>query len=142
MNFQDIALGERSRKYYTSANKALRGSKADRKLDIFLAPADATSQDDTHDWSTFLFLGNTNEIPIRIPRLRYSYNWRKVFGSQSDRRFVHGLTICGSVMRLRVFDRSGEYISEKFDAHKHLECFVQVIAGYVLISNSELDLKT
>jgi hypothetical protein len=32
---------------------------------------------------------------------------REVFGSQPDRRFVPGFTICGSVMRLWVFDKEG-----------------------------------
>lgn len=41
-----------------------------------------------------------------------------------------------------MFDRPGAYSSEKFDAYKHPERFFQVIAGYVLMSNSELDLKT
>ena len=101
MKFQDIALGKCSRKYYTSANKALRGSKADRKLDIFLAPADATSQDDKHDWSNFLVIGehrrNSNEDPSTSILVQLAVYVRKVFGSQSDR---HGFTICGSVMRL------------------------------------------
>jgi hypothetical protein len=41
MRLQDIVFSGLGRRYYTSANKVLRGSEADRKLDIFLAPADA-----------------------------------------------------------------------------------------------------
>lgn len=40
MKFQDTVLDELGRRYYTSANKALSGSEAVRKLDIFLAPTD------------------------------------------------------------------------------------------------------
>jgi hypothetical protein len=39
MKFQGTVLGTLARRYYTSADKVLRGSEADRKLDIFLAPA-------------------------------------------------------------------------------------------------------
>ena len=41
MTFQDTILSGLGYKYYTSANKVLRGSEADRELDIFLTPADA-----------------------------------------------------------------------------------------------------
>ncbi|OBT60376.1 hypothetical protein VE03_10225, partial [Pseudogymnoascus sp. 23342-1-I1] len=67
---------------------------------------------------------------------------REVFGSQPDRRFVPGFTICGSVMRLWVFDRSGPYSSEKFDIHKELEQIIQIIAGYTLMMDAELGLNT
>lgn len=146
MRFQDIALQGRSRKYYTSANKALRGSEADRKLDIFLAPADATSEDGKHDWSNVLVIGehkrNPDEDCSKAILVQLAGYAREVFGSQPGRRFVHGFTICGSVMRLWVFDRSGAYSSEKFDAHRNPEHFVQVIAGYALMSDSELGLNT
>jgi len=39
IKFQDTVLSGLRRRYYTSANKVLRGSEADRKLDIFLTPA-------------------------------------------------------------------------------------------------------
>jgi hypothetical protein len=37
MKFQDTVLSGLRRRYYTSANKLLRGSEADRKLNIFLS---------------------------------------------------------------------------------------------------------
>jgi hypothetical protein len=49
MKFQDTVLGGLGRKYYTSANKVLRGSEADRKLDIFLTPTDAALPEGEHD---------------------------------------------------------------------------------------------
>jgi Fungal protein kinase len=67
---------------------------------------------------------------------------REVFGSQPERRFVPGFTICGSLMRLWVFDRSGPYDSKKFDIHKEPERFIMVIAGYALMTDAELGLNT
>jgi hypothetical protein len=49
MRFQDTVFSGLRHRYYTSANKVLRGSEADRKLDIFLAPADAAFEDGEHD---------------------------------------------------------------------------------------------
>lgn len=45
-------------------------------------------------------------------------------------------------MRLWVFDRSSAYSTDKFDAHKEPERFVQDISGYALMSDSELGLNT
>ena len=52
MKFQGTVLDGLGRRYYTSANKVLRGSEAGRKLDIFLAPADVALPKGEHDWST------------------------------------------------------------------------------------------
>jgi hypothetical protein len=57
MNFQDTVLSGLGRMYYTSANKVLSGSEANRKLDIFLAPADAALPEGQHDWSNILVIG-------------------------------------------------------------------------------------
>ncbi|KAG9233281.1 hypothetical protein BJ875DRAFT_535473 [Amylocarpus encephaloides] len=111
MKFQDTVLSGLRRRYYTSANKVLRGSEADRKLDIFLTPADAALPDGEHD-------------------------------CQPERRFVPGFTISGSMMRLWIFDRSGPYNCEKFDIHKEPERFVKVLAGYAIMSDTELGLNT
>ena len=63
MNFQHTVLSGLSRSYYTSANKVLRGSEADRKLDIFLTPADAALPDGEHDWSIVLVIGEHKQNP-------------------------------------------------------------------------------
>jgi hypothetical protein len=146
MRFQDTVFSGLRNRYYTSANKVLRGSKADRKLDIFLAPADAAFEDSEHDWSNVLVIGehkrNPNEDRSMATLIQLAGYAREVFGSQPDRRFVPGFMICGSLMRLWVFDRSGLYSSEKFDIHKEPERFVKVIAGYALMTDAELGLNT
>jgi hypothetical protein len=49
MKFQDIVLSGLGRRYYTSAKKVLRGSEADRKLDMFLTSTDAALPKGEHD---------------------------------------------------------------------------------------------
>jgi hypothetical protein len=56
MKFQDTILSGLGRRYYTLANKVLRGLEADRKLDIFLTPANAVLPDGEHDWSNVLVI--------------------------------------------------------------------------------------
>lgn len=45
-------------------------------------------------------------------------------------------------MRLWVFDRSGPYNSETFNIYKVPERFVKVLAGYAIMSDTELGLNT
>ncbi|KAF7907344.1 uncharacterized protein EAF01_004931 [Botrytis porri] len=144
--FQDTILSGLGRRYYTSANKVLSGSEADRKLNIFLTPADAVLLHGEHDWSNVLVIGehkqNSDEDGSTKTLVQLAGYAREVFGSQPERRFVPGFTICGSIMRLWVFDRSGSYNSEKFDVHEEPERFVRVIAGYALMTDAELGLNT
>ncbi|TEY37182.1 hypothetical protein BOTCAL_0526g00030 [Botryotinia calthae] len=145
MKFQDTILGGLGRRYYTSANKVLRGSEAGRKLDMFLTPADAVLVNGEHDWSNVLVIGEHKQNPEedRSIKTLVQLAWyaREVFGSQPGRRFIPGFTFCGSVMRLWVFDRSGSYNSEKFDIHKESERFITVIAGYAVMTVAELGLN-
>jgi Fungal protein kinase len=124
----------------------LRGLEADRKLDIFLTPADIAIPNGEHDWSNVLVIGehkqNPNEDGSSKTLLQLAGYARELFRSQPDWRFVLGFTICGSTMRLWVFNRSGPYSSEKFDIHKEPERFIQVIAGYALMTDAELGLNT
>ena len=99
-----------------------------------------------HDWSNVFVIGehksNSNvdrSVETLVQLAGYA---REVFRSQPDPRFVPGFTICGSVMRLWVFDRSGVFSSEKFDINKEPERFVKVIAGYALMADAELGLNT
>lgn len=146
MKFQDTVLNGLGRRYYTSANKVLRGSEADRKLDIFLAPANVALPNSEHDWSNVLVIGehksNPNEDQHTKTLIQLAGYAREVFGSQPDRRFIPGFTICGSLMRLWVFDRSGPYSSEKFDIHKEPKRFVKALAGYAIMTDTELGLNT
>ncbi|KAJ2901648.1 uncharacterized protein MKZ38_001607 [Zalerion maritima] len=146
MKFQDIVLSGLHRRYYTSANKVLRGAEADRKLNIFLTPADVALLNGEHDWSNVLVIGehkqNPDEDRSTKTLVQLAGYAREVFGSQPERRFIPGFTICGSMMRLWVFDRSGPYNSEKFDIHKEPGRFIKAIAGYALMTDAELGLNT
>lgn len=104
MKFQDTVIRGLHRKYYTSVNRVLRGSEADRKLDMFLTYSDATLTDGEHDWSNIVLIGehksNPDEDHSTKTLILLAGYAREVFGSQPDRRFVPGFTICGSAMRL------------------------------------------
>ncbi|KAF4506885.1 hypothetical protein G6O67_006921 [Ophiocordyceps sinensis] len=56
---------------------------------------------------------------------------RSVFAEQPTRRFVHAFTLCGSMMELWVFDRSGPYSSGPFDIHEEPDKFARAFVGRV-----------
>ena len=56
MKFQNTIISGLRRGYYTSANKVLRGSEADRKLGIFLTLTDVALPDGEHNWSNILVI--------------------------------------------------------------------------------------
>lgn len=85
MKFQDTVLNGLGRKYYISANKVMRGSEADRKLDIFLTPNDAALPNGEYDQLNVLVIGEHKQNPeedrsikTQIQLARYT---REVFGS-------------------------------------------------------------
>jgi hypothetical protein len=69
----------------------LRGSEADRKLDIFLSSASALPEG-KHDWSNVLVIGehksNLNEDRSLKTLVQLAGYAREVCGSQPDRRFM------------------------------------------------------
>jgi Fungal protein kinase len=88
MKFQNTVLSGLGRRYYTSANKVLRSLEADRKLDIFLTPADAALPNGEHDWSNVLVIGehkqNPDEDQSAKTLVQLAGYAREVFGSQQS----------------------------------------------------------
>ena len=65
---------------------------------------------------------------------------REIFRHQDFRRFVLGLTLCGSTMRLWGFDRLGATTSQPFDIHKNGLMFVTVLLGFLWMDDEQLGL--
>ncbi|KAL4918925.1 hypothetical protein BDW62DRAFT_55592 [Aspergillus aurantiobrunneus] len=111
---------------------------------VFLVPASVAEWD--YSWSNILVIGeqqpdDEDDESIRNLIRLYSYA-REVFISQPGRRFMHAFTICGSLMRLYMFDRSGAYSSESFHIHIKPRRFVRVLAGYASMTQADLGLNT
>ncbi|KAL7950210.1 serine/threonine-protein kinase Sgk2 [Trichoderma barbatum] len=67
---------------------------------------------------------------------------RGVFADSPTRRFVHGFTLCASIMELWVFDRSGAYSSGSFDIHDEPDKFARALVGYGTMDNDTMGLDT
>ena len=150
--FQSDFFPDQRGVYYTMCNRSLAGSDAKRRLDLLVrkrhqeapAPAPTPAPTPEHNWRDVWVIGELKEGPFEDKPLliQLAGYAREVFASQPTRRFVHGFTIRITRMQLWVFDRSGPYSSTEFDIHKQPERFVQVIAGYLMMSDVELGLDT
>ncbi|KAJ4308018.1 hypothetical protein N0V84_012350 [Fusarium piperis] len=67
---------------------------------------------------------------------------RNVFADQPTRRYVHGFLLCGSMMELWIFDRSGPYSSGPFDIHEEPDKFARALVGYATMDDAIIGLDT
>jgi len=132
------------RKFHGSGSKALDHSSCTRQCDIFLASPPSSNQD-RHSWYDVLVPGELKAAPSKDCAsdtiVQLAGYVREVFGAQVNRRFVHAFTICGSVFRCYLFDRSGVSISDRIDIRKNEKTenlFVKILLGYVAMSPQQL----
>jgi hypothetical protein len=106
-----------ARRPLAQPNTPLPGSTAIRKLDVgFARHVDSNAR---CSWSQILVPGELKNNPAADTAAKAWLDLgtyaREVFANQDTRRFVLGFTICGSLMRLWLFDRLGGVASEPFD---------------------------
>jgi hypothetical protein len=63
MKFQNTVLSGLGCRYYTLANKVLRGLEANCKLNIFLTSANTALLDGKYNWSNVLVIGEYKQNP-------------------------------------------------------------------------------
>ncbi|KAL7897405.1 serine/threonine-protein kinase Sgk2 [Trichoderma sp. TUCIM 5745] len=144
---QNCGSAPTSRRKLLTQPKNLPGSTAKRKLDIGFADDSFACDPDAEDyfqycWSHVLIPGELKSNPSEdtAPKAwadlaRYA---REVLSAQATRRFVLGFTLCGSWMRIWVFDRLGGIASEKFDINEDGKQFVSSVLGFLWLSEEEL----
>ncbi|TQB71503.1 hypothetical protein MPDQ_007542 [Monascus purpureus] len=123
-------------------DQPLQGSTADRKLYVGLVCNLEANSPAKFGWTDILVLGELKSNPSADTA---SKTWRdlgryarEVLTVQDTRRFALGFTLCGSVMRLWEFDRTGAIASLPFDINKDGLRFVSAILGFLRMSNEQL----
>ncbi|KAI1820730.1 hypothetical protein F4861DRAFT_542655 [Xylaria intraflava] len=131
-----------SRRTLALPNQPLEGSTANRKLDIAFVDGIGGAPGLHCHWSKILVPGELKKNPSAdtasqawLDIGRYA---REVLGAQDSRRFVLGFTLCGSSMRIWVFDRLGGIASEPFDINKDGLRFVTMILGFFRMNHTAL----
>ncbi|KAI0197040.1 hypothetical protein EV127DRAFT_488422, partial [Xylaria flabelliformis] len=113
------------------------GSTAHRKLDVgFVIGKDVS------EWSQVLVPGKLESYPDTDEE---ESTWhdigrfaKEVLINQDTRRFVLSFTLCGSLMRVWVFDRLGAIASNVFDINEDGQQFVYIILGFLWINKEDL----
>lgn len=138
LRFQSELLDKEKASYFRSSGKKRVGGEAQRQLDL-LVKANSTSGD-KHDWKDVLVIGELKEADKKNKTLwlQVGSAVRHVFAHQPTRRFVHAFTLTGTEMETWVFDRSGPFSGTAFDIHDEPEKFIQVLCGYLMMSDEEL----
>ena len=92
-------------------------------------------------WRDVLFIGHfcrDDSINYQDGLLNLCGHARKVFASHPTRLFLHGLYVCGSLMELWIFDRSGIYCCQAFDIRNEFVRFVSLVLRYRLMTDRDL----
>lgn len=144
LDLQQELLGSERTAYFRSAADNKVGTEAQRQLDLFVKMKRDELADARHDWKDVLVAGELKKSDQKSKALWLQIGGavRNVFAAQPTRLFVHAFSLTGTEMETWVFDRSGPYSGATFDVHDEPEKFIQVMCGYLMMSNEEFGLDT
>ncbi|TWU72848.1 hypothetical protein ED733_002636 [Metarhizium rileyi] len=139
---KSISTNRHRRRLLAKPNEPIVGSVGIRKMDVGFVEDSQAGKDSRCHWSQILVPGELKSNPAAD---KASETWldlgryaREVLAAQDARRFVLGFTICGSLMRVWVFDRLGGFASEHFDINDEGLQFVSTILGFLCMNEEEL----
>ncbi|KAH8434137.1 protein kinase family protein [Aspergillus melleus] len=120
-------------------NQPLRGSKADRKLNVGFVQRNGKTN---YSWSDVMVLGKLKSNPKADTASRTWHDLgryaREVLTAQDTRLFAFGFSLCGSIMRLWEFDRVGVIASSPFDINQDGQQFVLSMLGFLYMNHTQL----
>ncbi|RSL54458.1 hypothetical protein CEP51_014708 [Fusarium floridanum] len=139
---KSIPTHRHGRRPLAKPNKPIDGSVGKRKMDVGFVNDPQAGKDSRCHWSQILVPGELKSNPSAdkaseawLDLGRYA---REVLAAQDTRRFVLGFTICGSLMRVWMFDRLGGIASEQFNINDDGLQFVSTILGFLWMNEEEL----
>jgi hypothetical protein len=103
------------RRLYRNSNRHLDGSTGKRNMDVGIAAghSDGSNNERKSDWTQIRVAGELQRNTVEDERFARVTNLatyvREIFHAQ-NRKFVLGFTLCGSMMRLWLFGRSGFWV--------------------------------
>ncbi|KAG6124885.1 hypothetical protein E4U12_007815 [Claviceps purpurea] len=125
--------------------KPIGRSLATRELDVgFVSAADLERGPESlrSSCARILARGELRRDPIadeaQETRLALARNAQDMLTAQGTRRFVLGFTLCGSLMRVWLFDRLGGIASEQINVNTEPLQFIKVILGFLWMSEEDL----
>ncbi|KAA8895882.1 hypothetical protein FN846DRAFT_911268 [Sphaerosporella brunnea] len=113
--------------YVRSGNLVLKNGDANRKGDLLVRCCLPGETARTH-WDQVRVVGELKSNPCKDGRdrtfIQLANYVRELFGTQPQRCWAFAFTLCGEVMRVFRFDRSGAVASTPIDIHKRPKTFV------------------
>ncbi|KAG5746976.1 hypothetical protein H9Q70_010347 [Fusarium xylarioides] len=139
---QSNPINRHQRRPLAKPNEPIDGSVGKRKMDIGFMKDPQAGKDSRCHWSQILVPGELKSNPSAdkaseawLDLGRYA---REVLAAKDTRRFVLGFTLCGSLMRVWVFDRLGGIASEQFNINEDGLRFAFTILGFLWMGDEEL----
>ncbi|KAG6053956.1 hypothetical protein E4U32_007201 [Claviceps aff. humidiphila group G2b] len=125
--------------------KPFRDSVTMQELDVgfvYAADLEGSPESSTYSDARMLVRGSLRRDPMadedQETRLALARNAQDILTAQGTRRFVLGFTLCGSLMRVWLFDRLGGIASEQININTEPLQFIKVILGFLWMSEEEL----
>ncbi|KAG6096894.1 hypothetical protein E4U30_001166 [Claviceps sp. LM220 group G6] len=125
--------------------KPSRDSVAMHELDVGFIPAadlEGGPQSSTYSCARMLARGELRRDPMDDKAQETWLTLAKIaqdmLTAQGTRRFVLGFTLCGSLMRVWLFDRLGGIASEQININTEPLQFIKVILGFLWMSEEDL----
>ncbi|KAA8908050.1 hypothetical protein FN846DRAFT_946140 [Sphaerosporella brunnea] len=120
--------------YVASGDLILQNGDADRKGDLLVRCCSPDSTSRSY-WDQVRIVGELKRNPDKDGRdktfIQLANYMRELFGTQPQRCWALGFTLCGALMRLFRFDRSGAVASTAIDIHKEPRTFIAATKGFL-----------
>ncbi|KAI9859057.1 MAG: hypothetical protein M1813_007185 [Trichoglossum hirsutum] len=127
--------------HYHFRNRQLSNSEDSLRANVYLVASDRAEPSSPSTAADARVFGEFNaNTSTTGPKdvLRFCESARQVFQAQPTRRFLHGFQICGSMMELWVFDRSGAFSSEKLDTTQSPNSLIKTMVSYAMMNDEEV----
>ncbi|KAG6059778.1 hypothetical protein E4U32_003813 [Claviceps aff. humidiphila group G2b] len=115
------------------------------QLDVGFVPAadlEGGPESSTYSCARMLVRGELRRDPVadedQATRLALARNAQDMLTAQGTRRFAIGFTLCGSFMRVWLFDRLGCIASEQININTEPVQFIKVILGFLWMTEEDL----
>ncbi|KAI1358449.1 hypothetical protein F5Y08DRAFT_350831 [Xylaria arbuscula] len=111
-----------------------------RSTVYFIAPSDSTSSSSSPSAADVRAFGDFSVGASGTDAMGFSRlceTARRVFQARPTRMLLHGFQVCGSIMEMWVFDRSGAYSSHQFDMIQRPDLVVKIITSYGRMNDEE-----
>ncbi|KAA8912634.1 hypothetical protein FN846DRAFT_765578, partial [Sphaerosporella brunnea] len=128
--------------YVPSGQLVLKNGDAMRKGDLLLCSRAPGTESERLHWPQVRVVGELKSNADKDGRdkafVQLANYVREIFGTQPQRSWVLAYTLCGAVMRVFRFDRSGAVASTPIDIHESPHVFLGALKGFAMMDSEQI----